>query len=211
MKIKSGIKGFTLIEVLLSLMVFALLGVAIHGVLSNTIKGHENIQTQNSALTQLQRVFTMMESDIVQMAQRQIRLDGEQPIKVFFRSGEYMFDSESIGFGLVRDGWTNPGMVLPRSELQPVAYRVVENHLQRLYFNFVDNESGTEPKVQVLLPGVTALTIQYFSKDEWFDTLTEQRIPRLIKVGIETESYGLIERVFPVITVTKEQASSNGN
>lgn len=202
-------QGFTLIEVLLSLMIFAMLGMAIYSVISNTIKGHETVQGQNSTLTQLQRTFTMMEADVVQMSQRQIRIDGEQPIKVFLRSGEYMFDSESIGFGLVRDGWTNPGMVLPRSELQPVAYRIFENKLQRLYFNFVDNELGTEPRVQDLMAGVSALQIKYFAKGEWFDTLTEDRIPQLIKIGLETDVYGLVERTFPVVSVTKKEAESN--
>lgn len=208
---KTKVNGFTLIEVLLSLMVFAMLGMAIYSVLTNTIKGHETVQTQNSSLTELQRAFAMMEADIVQMAQRQIRLEGEQPIKVFLRSGEYMFDSESMGFGLVRDGWTNPGMVLPRSELQPVAYRVVENTLQRLYFNFVDNELGTEPRIQNLMTGVSAIQIKYFANQEWVDNLTETSIPKLLKVGLETDTYGLVERTFPVITVTKKQAQPNGN
>lgn len=203
-------KGFTLIEVLLSLMIFAMLGMAIYSVISNTIKGHETVQSQNSTLTELQRTFTMMEADVVQMSQRQIRIDGEQPIKVFLRSGEFMFDSESIGFGLVRDGWTNPGLVLPRSELQPVAYRIFENQLQRLYFNFVDNELGTEPKIQNLMAGVTAIQIKYFAKGEWFDNLTEDRIPQLIKIGLETDVYGLVERTFPIVSVTKQEAESNG-
>lgn len=201
--------GFTLLEVLLSLMIFAMLGMAIYSVISNTIKGHEAVQTQNKALTELQRAFTMLEADMVQMAQRQIRVDGEAPTRVFFRAGEYLFDSESYGFGLVRDGWTNPGFVLPRSELQPVAYRVVENQLQRLYFNFVDNELGTEPKIQTLMTGVSAIKVKYFAKDEWFDNLTQERIPTLIKVGLETATYGLIERTFPVVTVIKQPAGEN--
>lgn len=209
--LRAKIKGFTLIEVLLSLMVFAMLGMAIYSVLTNTIRGHEAVQTQNSSLTQLQRTFNMMEADIVQMAQRQIRLEGEQPIKVYLRSGEYMFDSESIGFGLVRDGWTNPGMVLPRSELQPVAYRVTENTLQRLYFNFVDNELGTEPKIQTLMTGVSAMQIKYFANQEWIDSLTENSIPKLLKIGLETDTYGLVERTFPVITITKQMVETNGN
>ena len=203
-------KGFTLIEVLLSLMIFAMLGIAIYSVISNTIKGHETVQSQNSTLTELQRTFTMMEADVVQMSQRQIRVDGEQPIKVFLRSGEFMFDSESLGFGLVRDGWTNPGLVLPRSELQPVAYRIFENQLQRLYFNFVDNELGTEPRIQNLMAGVTAIQIKYFAKGEWFDNLTEDRIPQLIKIGLETDVYGLVERTFPIVSVTKQEAEPNG-
>ena len=43
---KAKANGFTLIEVLLSLMIFAMLGMAIYSVLTNTIKGHETVQNQ---------------------------------------------------------------------------------------------------------------------------------------------------------------------
>lgn len=194
--------GFTLIEMLLSLMVFAMLGIATYSVINSTIKGNEAVISQNKTLTELQRTFTTLEADIVQLAQRQIRIDGEEPIKLFFRSGEYMFDSESIGFGFVRDGWTNPGMILPRSELQTVAYRTYDNKLQRLYFNYVDNEIGAEPRIQDLLFGVTKMTIEFYVKGAWIEELSEQDIPKLIKIGLETNTYGFIQRSYPIISIT---------
>jgi len=197
-------RGFTLLEILLSLMIFAMLGMATYSVINSSIKGSEAVTEQNKNLTQLQRVFTMLENDITQLAQRQIRIDGEDPVKAYFRSGEYMYDSDSIGFGFVRDGWTNPQMILPRSEVQPVAYRIKEEELQRLYFNYVDNEMGTEPKVQTLLSGVETIQLQYFVDEEWIDELAQDSIPLMVKVGFETKTYGLVDRIFPIITVTEQ-------
>lgn len=195
-------QGFTLIEILLSLMVFAMLGMATYSVINSTIKGNEAVTTQNKTLTELQRAFTILESDVVQLAQRQIRIDGEQPVKAYFRSGEYMFDSESIGFGFVRDGWINPEMILPRSELQAVAYRLKEETVQRLYFNYVDNEMGAEPRVQDLLQGVESIKLEYSVNNEWVEELNENSIPVMVKIGFETKTYGLVERIFPIISVT---------
>lgn len=195
-------RGFTLLEILLSLMVFAMLGMATYSVINSTIRGNEAVTQQNQTLTSLQRAFTILESDIVQLAQRQIRLDGEQPVKAYFRSGEYMFDSDGIGFGFVRDGWVNPKMILPRSELQAVAYRLKDNVLQRLYFNYVDNEMGAEPRIQELLTGVNAISLEYSVNDEWVEELGEDSVPVMVKIGFETQTYGLVERILPIIAVT---------
>ena len=196
--------GFTLIEILLSLMIFAMLGMATYSVINSSIKGNEAVTEQNKHLTQLQRVFTMLENDITQLAQRQIRIDGEDPVKAYFRSGEYMYDSDSIGFGFVRDGWVNPQMILPRSELQPVAYRIKEMQLQRLYFNYVDNEMGAEPRIQNLLSGVETIQLNYFVNDEWVEELNQDSTPVMVKIGFETQTYGLVDRIFPIIAVTEQ-------
>ena len=187
-RIKNQQKGFTLIEILLSLMIFAMLGMATYSVINSSIKGNEAVTAQNKTLTALQRAFTILESDITQLAQRQIRIDGEQPVKAYFRSGEYMFDSDGIGFGFVRDGWTNPQMILPRSELQAVAYRLKEQKLQRLYFNYVDNEMGAEPRVQDLLMGVESIILEYSVNDDWVEELNENSVPVMVKVGFETQT-----------------------
>jgi general secretion pathway protein J len=174
---------------------------ATYSVINSSIKGNEAVTEQNKTLTALQRAFTILESDITQLAQRQIRIDGEQPVKAYFRSGEYMFDSDGIGFGFVRDGWTNPQMILPRSELQAVAYRLKEQKLQRLYFNYVDNEMGAEPRIQDLLMGVESIILEYSVNDEWVEELNENSVPVMVKVGLETQTYGLVERKFPIVSV----------
>lgn len=201
--IKNRQLGFTLLEMLLSLLVFAMLGIATYTVLNNTVNGHEAIKLRNQQLTDLQRAFVIIESDFVQLAQRQMRLDGEQPQKKFFVAQEYLLESEGVGIAFVRDGWTNPAMVLPRSELQPVVYRLFEGQLQRLYFNFVDANFGAEPRIQPLLNDVESLAIEYFDGKEWQSSQSTEDLPSLVKVIIETKVYGKIERVFSFISKTQ--------
>ena len=112
-----NMRGFTLLEVLVSLAIFAMLGIATYSVVNTTVNGHEAVINQNKQLTDLQRAFTIIENDFTQLAQRKVRLNGEDANDSFFHVSDYMFDSESVGFAFVRDGWTNPAMVLPRSEL----------------------------------------------------------------------------------------------
>ena len=203
--------GFTLLEMLLALMVFAMLGIATSTVLSNTIQGHETLSHQNEQLTELQRTFTIIERDFYQLAQRYARLNGEEPNKQLLMASEYLFDSEGVGFGFVRDGWTNPAMVLPRSEMQPVAYRVFEETLQRLYFNFVDPDVGTEPRVQDLMQGIEGMELAFFIDNEWQTELPENELPFLVKLTLKSQTYGQIARTFPLIHATTAIQAQTGN
>lgn len=202
MTVNNKSEGFTLLEVLVALAVFAMLALATQRFFSATLTGHDYILEQERSLSQLQRAVTIMDGDFFQFSQRRMRLDGDEPLEQLFIAERYLFDSQDIGFAFVRDGWTNPGMLLPRSELQPVAYRLFENKLQRLYFNFVDMASGSEPRVQSLLSGVTEMKLEYYSKKRWLEELPEETLPKLVRVTLVTELFGDITRVFPLINQT---------
>jgi len=204
-------RGFTLLEILVSLAIFAMLGIAIYSVVNTTVNGHEAVINQNKQITDLQRAFVIIENDFIQLTQRKVRLNGEAANDSFFHVSDYMFDSESVGFAFVRDGWTNPAMVLPRSELQLVAYRLIEKRLERLYFNFVDNEYGTEPRVQVLINDVESLTLSYFVDNEWAEELPDKanQLPVAIKLSLETDTFGLIERNFLIIQNSQETVQND--
>lgn len=201
----TGARGFTLLEILVSLAIFAMLGIATYSVVNTTVNGHEAVINQNKQLSDLQRSFTIIENDFTQLAQRKVRINGEEANDSFFHVSDYLFDSESIGFAFVRDGWINPAMVLPRSELQLVAYRLIEKRLERLYFNFVDNEYGTEPRVQVLINGIESLKLSYFIEGAWAEELdnSKNQLPAAIKLSLETDTFGLIERNFLIIQNTQ--------
>lgn len=199
----SRVNGFTLLEMLVSLAIFAMLGLATYSVVNTTVNGHEAVLNQNTQLTNLQRAFVIMENDFTQLTQRKVRINGEEANDSFFHVSDYLFESESLGFAFVRDGWTNPAMVLPRSELQLVAYRLIEKRLERLYFNFVDNEMGTEPKVQVLINDIESMTLSYYKDQGWTEELAQGELPLAIKLSLETETFGLVERNFLIIKKTE--------
>lgn len=204
--------GFTLIELLLSLAIFGMLGMATYSVLNNTIKGKEAIEYQTDQLVALQRGMLFIENDLRQIAQRKVRIAGEEPSKQYFIAEPYLFDSDELGLAFVRDGWTNPAMMLPRSEMQVVAYRVKESVLERLYFNFVDADVGVEPRVQPIFEGVSELELSYRFKatneNTWQTEIEENALPKLIKISFVSEAFGRIERVFPVIEKTQAVAQS---
>ncbi|MEF1296418.1 type II secretion system minor pseudopilin GspJ, partial [Vibrio parahaemolyticus] len=66
-------KGFTLIEVLVSIAIFASLSVAAYQVVSQVQRSNELSQERTQRLNELQRAMVMMDNDFRQMALRQTR------------------------------------------------------------------------------------------------------------------------------------------
>ena len=145
----------------------------------------------------------VIERDFQQIVDRIPRLQGQEN-NLMIDGGEFEFESDADGVGFVRNGWHNPQLILARSTLQNVVYRVKENQLQRLHTNYVDSVVGTEPKVRVLLENIEDLQIEMLREVsateafEWSETIESTELPRAVKVTINSSKYGLIERVFQV-------------
>lgn len=103
-------------------------------------------------------------------------------------------EQQLIGF--VRAGWTNPGMMIPRSDLQYVGYQLNEKTFERIHFNFVDSIVGEEPKVRPLIEGVTDVYFEYFYDDKWEKELPSGKFPIALAIELDTEYFGKIRRQF---------------
>jgi general secretion pathway protein J len=94
-------------------------------------------------------------------------------------------------------------MLLPRSSLQAVGYRIQEQQLQRLYGNYVDNVIGYEPKVKVLLFGIEDFRVSFLTKaeqleepEEWDEAYSSSTLPIAISITIVSKTFGEIRREF---------------
>ena len=191
-------KGFTLLEVLIAIAIFSLISLSSFTIFDSVLKGDATAKKSSERQNELQRAFLIIERDITQIARRSIRLDGEAPFGKFIQSSDDNFASEEQAIAFVRHGWTNPGLLLPSSDMQPVAYRVVEETLQRLHFNFVDSVVGEAPKVRPLIRDVTALAFEYYDGKKWQETWPGKTLPQAIAIEVTTKDYGVIRRQFLV-------------
>ena len=205
-------RGFTLLEILIAMAIFALIGLASTGVLTSVIDSNEISEQRFDRLQALQRAMLTIERDLLQAIERPIRRDGQQTQVVM--AGGQTDDSDADGIGFVRGGWQNPQMLLPRSTQQMVVYRLRENTLERVYTNYVDNVIGYEPKVRPLLTEVSDLNIEFLvdtdeedssafslSEDEgssasWNESYQGAVLPKAVAIEIETRDFGRIRREF---------------
>ncbi len=190
-------RGFTLIEVLVALVVLVFITFASHQILTSATDANDASELKTQELAQLHTAFRLMDQDFSQLAQRFTRNESGDRLEQYFIADRFLFDSQYHGVALVRDGWSNPVSLLPRSELQLVSYVVEEDALVRKYRVYVDELDDTEPRSQVLLEGVEDFKLEYRDKDEkWLETWTEQVPPRALKVQLVLDKQPPITRLF---------------
>lgn len=182
--------GFTLIEILIAIAIFALIGLASHQVLYSVLTSDEVSQQASQRIKQVQRSYQLIQTDIMQIAQRSVRVGGEEPSKQLLLAGDGVIDSEEHGIAFTRLGWRNPAQMFPRGTVQAVGYRLVENNLERLHYLYPDQESGIEPQVTVLLRDVEGLKFEFYREKKWQKNWQQPTIPQGVAVIIKLKSYG---------------------
>lgn len=142
--------GFTLIEVVIALAIFAVIGVMAARLLTGMLTLHERTTERGARLTEVQRAMEILARDLQQLTHRGVRDElGD------LRPAVEVGGATPIEF--TRMGWQNP-LALPRAELQRVAYAVEENALYRMFWPVLDRSPDSEPQVQRLLDDVESLT-----------------------------------------------------
>ena len=193
-----GEKGFTLLEVLIAIAIFSLISLSSFTIFDTVLSSDEKAKKRSERHNELQRAFLIVERDITQIARRSVRFNGEAPLDNFLQTSDDAFLADEQALAFVRHGWTNPGLLLPRSDMQAVAYRLVDETLERLHFNFVDAVVGEAPKIRPLMHDVSALTFEYYDGKKWQKSWTEKSLPLAIAIDVDTKDYGIIRRQFLV-------------
>ncbi|GAA5216556.1 type II secretion system minor pseudopilin GspJ [Corallincola platygyrae] len=188
--------GFTLLEMLVAISVFTVVGIASYTTLNNIQKSEAISRDKSEQMKTLQRAMTIIERDIIQATRRQVRIDEREASEGFLWAGEYLVESQFDGLVLTRQGWRNPTAMLPRSTLQSISYRVQENRLERLYFVYPDAVSGTEPKVSPVLEGINGFKVSIYDENGWQRPWEGKTIPKAISVELDIEGVGVVNRMF---------------
>lgn len=195
--------GFTLIELIVAIAIFSLVAVATNQVLQSVSASSELSDSELSSLQSLQRAMLVIERDFQQIVDRIPRKQGQEN-SLMIDGGEFDFESDADGISFVRNGWHNPQLILARSSLQSVIYRVQENRLQRLHTNYVDSVIGTEPKMRVLLEDIEDLKIEMLREVStteafnWSETIESTELPKAVQITITSSKYGEFRRIFQV-------------
>jgi len=192
-------RGFTLIEVLVAMAILAVVIMATHQILDSTTKAKEASDEKIAELNGLQTAFRLMDQDFSQMTQRTVRNEAGDAQEQYLLAGRYILESQYDGIAFVRDGWVNPINLLPRSELQAVGYRVLDDNLERIYRVYVDQLDNMEPRVQVVLKGIEELKFEFLdANNEWQEQWQIKALPKAVAVTLQQIEAEPIRRVFLV-------------
>ncbi|MGB3873586.1 MAG: type II secretion system minor pseudopilin GspJ [Stenotrophomonas sp.] len=189
-------RGFTLVEVMIALLVFAMLAAAGVGILAWTAGQHDVVRARLDRLGQLQRAHGLLKADLAQVAPRRVRrADGGAERAVFVASPPG--DTRQPLFAFVRRGHENPDAE-PRASLQYVEYRVLEDRLERSARPMLDGTAADTPRV--LLDGVESVRAHYYERGAWSDGWGggTETLPRAVMLELRLRDFGQVRNVFLV-------------
>jgi general secretion pathway protein J len=199
-------KGFTLLELLVALAIFAVLAAMAYAGLAVVLKARERAELEAERIADLQMAFTLLERDIEQTINRPIRDDFGDP--------EAPMRGTASAIEFTHAGWRNPAG-LPRSELQRIGYTLEGHELHRLSWGSLDRAPGSEPHAVTVIADINGFDIRYMTPTgEWLVywpmPSDKTPIPRAIEVTLDTQQWGRITRLFrtpATVAVTEVPAS----
>ena len=195
--------GFTLIEVLVALAIFAIMSALAYQALGQTLSNTELLHERVDRVQAIQRSMNMLGRDFMQSSPRPVRDllgDGFLPSMRSSLTSEFALE-------VTRGGWSNPAG-LPRSNLQRAAYRLEDGELLRYHWNVLDPTPANEPIVTELLTDVDSLLFRYRTHSgEWSEQWPPQGVqgsagqrvrPQVVEVVLTLPDEGEIRRFFEV-------------
>jgi general secretion pathway protein J len=194
-----AVRGFTLLELLIAIAIFALLGLGTYRMLDSVLQTDKVTRSHEAQLRELVRAMAAFERDLLQVQARPVRDPfGESRPALLGEAGD------AGALELSRSGWRNP-LAQPRASLQRVRWQRSGEQWQRLYWTVLDQAQDSEPQVQQALDGVTALQLRYRdAKGGWHDSWPPESgpeedslalLPQALELLLEHRRYGQLRRL----------------
>ncbi len=169
--------GFTLVEMLVALSIFAAIAAMGVGLLRSSVDTQDAVQSRLKAMGGVNRLRAVMANDLAQAVQRATRGPAGEAVPAFTGS--------STGFAFVHGG---AGSLdgSPRPAVERVAYALVGSEWRRATQPMLDGTALGEG--DRLIGDVAGVTVRY--RDErgnWGDSWTSEpgdRLPRAVEVRV---------------------------
>jgi general secretion pathway protein J len=214
---RTRLGGFTLVELLVAMAIFAIIGIIAFAGLSNFIRQRDLAEERTQRWQEVQLAVRTIVQDLSQIQPRPTRDElGEtyQPSVLANPNAQFALEFS-------RGGWANPGG-FNRGTVLRVAYNVeeheddkntasrmrarnVRNALYRLHWPVMDRTLATVPVKTEILDKVESIEVRFLdSSGEWQTEWPPLRMngpqryvirPRAIEVVIELEDFGRISRI----------------
>ena len=179
-------QGFTLIEVMIAMAIFAMLSLLAYQILSASVKNSEIAQEHTARLNEIQTAFSLLERDLIQILPRQSNTE-----EAFLSTTEASLRFTTIGSYAAAEP-------LSASDLAQVEWSITDHALTRSV-NPQPSPSLSDASTLstlTMLTGVRTLHWRFYSTgwtDRWSEAST---FPAAIELVVTLEDMGEIRRLF---------------
>ncbi len=191
-------RGFTLIEIVIALAVFAVVGTMAFTGLNAILKQQADLQQRSDQIKNIQLTLKYLERDVSQIIRRSVRdqYGDRQP--------PFSADENNV-MSFTYSGWRNPAS-LSRSTMQRIAYEVKDEELIRHSWNRLDGAISEDSRSVPLLKNIQELEWQFLNQGSiwekrWPPINVEPEsagLPRAVSISFNIKPWGKITRIISV-------------
>ena len=191
-------KGYTLIEVMIALAVFAIIATIASSVMIHAFNVRARVSAKANQLDELQLVMTLLEHDLIQFIPRTVRTVDSRVFAAFTGTYQYM--------EFTRSGLVNPNAIAKRSTLKRVAYLCNGKKLIRRTWGSLDTLDRNQYEDKILLTSLSACSFAYMSlyhqmMQEWRSYSIERNqkreiLPRAVQLTLDPYGWGKMKLLF---------------
>lgn len=181
-KIKNS--GFTLVEIIIAMAIFAVIMVIVMTALNMVMRAQEQISARAKRLGDLQMAMVVLTGDLMQIVPRPVRDSNGDLIKPVLVDMTNLVRLEITSGGMV-----NPNDMFKRSSLQRVGFGLEKNTLMRYGWPVLDRTTNTPMGKRRLLEGVSDIKIEYVNERGEFINDDEEAIALYLDIDLGKEGH----------------------
>ena len=196
-------QGFTLIEVLVAMSVFAVMTILAYMSLGQTLANADMLGERMDRLQAIQRTMRYLSNDLSAASPRPVRSelgDTYMPAVMVSAANDFVL-------AVTHGGWSNPAG-LPRSTQQRSVYLLEDGKLYRVYYNVLDSTYSNNALSTEILDRIESIEFRLLQDDgettnQWPPSgakgLAGQIMrPRAVEIILTLEGEGEIRRIIEV-------------
>ncbi len=193
--------GFTLLETLIAVSLFALVGVMGVTLLTSYSASQTQLDQSEKFLSNVQQARALMQADLESAVKRPVRdLFGSNSTAVF---QGYPPSRPGVVFAFVRGGHMGAFLSNEQPAIQRIDYVFGDGKLIRKSYRLPDATEETPVSEQILFDDVEAFTARFHAGDRWVEDLGTlaggaARFPYLVELSIELRGRGTMKNIFSV-------------
>lgn len=187
-----GVRGYTLVEVLVAVSIFAILAGTTYVALDGLSRAALEHRDRAEDFAELQLALSRIEADLRQLVSRPVRGPDGRPRPAL--------SGERRQLEATRAGWANPSGQ-KRSTLQRFAWQLNDGALVRRSWPVTDRSAATRHFDETLLDDAQNLELQFRDqqgrwREHWpADPEAADRLPVAVEIQLESERFGRFRRL----------------